>query len=146
MKKGTLSFLFPVVILALAGPEPAPAADTVSIEPGLWDMNVRIDMPMLPQPQERNFTECIEQSELDPEDFNMDENSPCRISEITHSGQTVSWAISCPGPAGESHGQWSFTSKGDTLEGNGSMKMEMSGQSMEFRMFWTGARTGECEG
>jgi hypothetical protein len=121
-------------------------AEGVAVEPGKWEMTMTMEMSMLPAPQTRTSTECIEQDELSPEDFNMDEDSPCNISDMVIDGNTVSWAINCPGPTGgEMTGSWSFTSHGDSITGEGSMTAEMAGQSMEFKMNWGGKRVGDCE-
>ena len=133
-------FFLPGILLATAV-----MAEGVAVDPGKWEMTMTMEMSMLPAPQTRTSTECIEQNELGPDDFNMDEDSPCDFNDVEIDGNTVSWAISCPGPAGEMTGNWLFTSHGDSITGEGSMTADMAGQSMEFTMNWNGKRIGDCD-
>ena len=121
-------------------------AEGVSIDPGEWEMTSTITMSMMPQPQTTTVKECIKEPELNPEDFNMDEDNPCNISEVVIDGDTASWSINCPtegGPVME--GRWEFTSGGDTISGSGSMTADYAGQAMSIDMSWTGKRIGDCK-
>lgn len=120
-------------------------ADGVTIDPGLWEMTSTMTMTMMPQPQTTTVEECIEESELSPEDFNMDEDNPCNITEVAIDGDTASWAINCPTEGGVMEGKWKFTSAGDSISGSGTMSMDYAGQKMGFEMSWAGKRIGDCE-
>ena len=122
-------------------------ADGLAIDAGKWEMTSTMTMSMMPQPQTTTVTECIENDELSPEDFNMEEDNPCNITDVTVDGNTARWSINCPtegGPAME--GQWEITSNGDTINGSGNMSAEFSGQAMTFAMTWEGQRIGDCDG
>ena len=124
----------------------AVSAEGIPIDPGMWEMTSTMTMSMMPTPQTNTMEECIEEDVLDPEKFNMDEDTPCSITDVTLDGNTATWAINCPtegGPAME--GEWEVTSLGDTLTGKGQMTAEFSGQKMGFDMTWEGKRIGDCE-
>ena len=132
-----------LTILLFAG---TVSADGIPIDPGMWKMTSTMTMTMMPTPQTTTVEECIEEDVLNPEKFNMDEDSPCAVIDVKVSGNSASWAISCPtegGPAME--GDWEVTSKGDSLTGKGQMTAEFSGQKMGFEMKWEGKRIGDCE-
>ena len=136
-------FLTGLATVVFAG---AAGAEGVSINPGMWEMTSTMTMTMMPQPRNNTVKECIENDELSPESFNMDEENPCTISDIAVEGDTARWSISCStrgGPVME--GQWEFTSSGDTISGNGSMSTEFNGQAMGFEMVWEWERIGDCE-
>jgi len=120
-------------------------ADGVSLEPGLWEMRFSMKMPMLSDPQERTFTDCVEETTFDPEDFQMDEDSGCSTSSPEVDGGTISWSMECSGPMGPSSGTWSFTSNGDSMQGEGKMVSDLGGQQMEISMSWSGERLGDCD-
>lgn len=120
-------------------------ADGVSLEPGLWEMRFSMTMPMLSDPQERTFTDCVEETTFDPEDFQMDEDSGCSTSSPEVDGGTISWSMECSGPMGPSSGTWSFTSNGDSMQGEGKMVSDLGGQQMEILMSWSGERLGDCD-
>lgn len=122
------------------------SAEGVPINPGMWEMTSTMTMSMMPTPQTTTVEECIEEDILNPEKFNMDEDSPCAITDVSLDGNTATWSINCPtegGPAME--GQWEVTSHGDTLTGKGQMTAEFSGQKMGFDMQWEGKRVGDCK-
>lgn len=121
-------------------------ADGIKVEPGQWEMTTTMTMSMMPQPQVTTAVECIEEDELNPEDFDMDEDNPCSISDVSYEGNTSRWSINCPVEGGAvMNGQWEITSKGDTLTGKGEMTTEIAGQKMGFNMNWEGKRIGDCK-
>ena len=122
------------------------SAEGLSIEPGQWDMTMTMTMSVMPTPQTTTVSECMTEDVLNPENFNMDKDNPCDITDVNFEGNTASWSINCPtegGPPMEGH--WKMTSSGDSLTGNGSMAANFSGQEMSFTMNWTGKRIGDCE-
>lgn len=122
------------------------SAEGVPINPGMWEMTSTMTMSMMPQPQTTTVSECIEEDEISPESFNMDQDNPCSITDIAIDGNTARWSISCPIQADQTmKGQWQFTSSGDSITGSGSMSADFAGQQMAFDMSWTGHRTGDCE-
>jgi len=118
----------------------------VAIQPGKWEMTSTMTMTMMNQPQTNTVQQCIEEDELDPEKFNMDQDNPCKISDIEIDGNTARWSIVCPTQGGMTmDGSWQFTSYGDSISGSGSMSSEMSGQTFGFDMTWSGKRIGDCD-
>jgi hypothetical protein len=123
-------------------------AEGIDIDPGNWEMTSSMAMTMTGMsipPQTFTVTECIEEEELDPEHFNMDQENPCDISNVAIDDNTAKWSISCPTDMGSMQGQWEFTSNGDSISGNGMMNADYGGQKMGFEMTWQGKRTGDCE-
>ena len=121
-------------------------AEGLSIEPGQWEMTMTMTMSMMPQPQTTTVSECMTEDVLSPENFNMDKDNPCDITNVTIDGNTARWSINCPTEGGPPmEGQWEITSKGDSLTGNGSMSANFSGQEMSFTMNWDGKRVGDCK-
>ena len=118
----------------------------VAIQPGKWEMTSTMTMTMMNQPQTNTVQQCIEEDELNPESFNMDQDNPCKFSDIKVDGNSASWSIVCPTQGGMTmDGTWQFTSNGDSITGSGSMSTEMSGQTIGFDMNWSGKRIGDCD-
>ncbi len=121
-------------------------AEGVPINPGQWEMTSTMKMTMMPQPQTTTITECVEETELSPDSFNMDEENPCDITDVKIDGDSASWSISCPFQGGSvMKGQWEFTSNGSSVKGSGSMAADFNGQKMAFDMTWEGKRIGACK-
>jgi len=121
-------------------------AEGVPIQPGMWEMTSTMTMTMMKEPQTNTAKQCIEEDELNPENFNVDPDNPCKFSDIKIDGNTASWSINCPTQGGMTmDGTWQFTSHGDSITGSGSMSTEMSGQTFGFDMAWSGKRIGDCD-
>lgn len=136
-------FLAGLTSIALAG---SASAEGVSINPGMWEMTSTMTMTMMPQPTSTTIKECIEDDELSPESFNMEEDNPCNITDVTVDDNTARWSISCPSEGGPvMEGNWEITSNGDSITGKGTMSTEYGGQQMGFNMTWEGKRVGNCE-
>lgn len=122
------------------------SAEGLDVEPGQWEITTTMTMSMMPQPQVTTAVECFEEDKLNPEDFDMDEENPCSVSDVSYEGNTSRWSIDCPVESGAvMEGQWEVTSTGDTLSGKGEMTTEIAGQKMGFNMSWEGKRIGDCK-
>ena len=123
--------------LALAG-------DSVSIEPGLWEVSTTMTSPMFPQPRVQTQQECMKESRISPDTLAPSENGECSISETNVNGDTLNWSMLCNTPGGAMNGQGSFESKGDSGSGNMTMNMTIEGQSFSMELVWKGRRIGSC--
>lgn len=136
-------FMTGLIVVLLTG---SAFADGISVNPGLWEMKTVMTMSMMPQPHTNTVTECIKEDQLDPDDFNMDEDNPCQITNVSVDGNSASWSISCPAADGMAmDGQWQMTSSGDSITGGGSMAADFAGQKMNVTMKWDGKRIGDCK-
>jgi hypothetical protein len=80
----------------------------------------------------------------DMSDEDLDPN--CDYALNTLDGNTMSWSIDCPvDGGGQMHAEWTATSNGDSVEGQGKMTMSMQGQTMNMDMSWVGERIGACD-
>lgn len=121
-------------------------AEGIPVEPGKWEMTSTMQMPMLPEPRVTTVTECMEKSEITMDDMGADEMDPnCSFDMKQLDGDTMSWSVDCPVEGGTSHGEWTATSAGDSVTGDGKIVVSFQGQSMEMTMSWTGQRIGPCD-
>ena len=121
-------------------------AQGIPIEPGMWEMTSTMNMPMLPQPRVTNSKECIEEDELSPETWNEEDmDTSCTFSNRVVNGNTMKWSMNCNAQGGATRGEWEVTSHGDTLTGEGTVTVDMQGQSMVMDMKWDGKRVGDCD-
>lgn len=120
------------------------ANNTISIEPGMWEMTSKMTSPMSPQPRVQTSKECMTDTEVGPEDLIPDDGGECTITESNVSGNSMTWAVTCNTPGGAMSGSGNFTSKGDSGHGTMKMNMNIEGQSFNMEMNWEGKRTGSC--
>jgi hypothetical protein len=137
-----------LLAIALLATLSTPAlAEGIPVEPGLWSITTTVSMPMLPTPQTTTVEECMTDEFMDIEDMSTDDLDPaCTYALDKLDGNTMAWSIDCPVEGGgQMHAEWTATSNGDSVEGEGSMTMSMQGQTMNMDMSWVGERIGACD-
>jgi len=136
--------LFALGLCSLLLSSSAMAADTISIEPGMWEMTTKMTTPMSPQPRVETSQECMTDSEIGPDHLAPNDGGDCTITESTVNGNSMNWSMQCSSPGGVMTGGGSFTSKGDSGFGNMTMNMNIEGQAFNMEMAWEGKRIGSC--
>jgi len=131
-------------LLTLSTAHLAIADDSVTIEPGLWEVSTTMTTPMSPQPRVQTQQECIKDSKISPQDLAPSDGGECSMSDINVSNNTLSWSMQCDTGGGAMKGHGSFESKGDSGSGNMTMNMNIEGQSFSMEMVWKGHRVGSC--
>jgi len=124
------------------------AADGISIEPGKWEMTTVMNMPMLREPRVTTVSECMDKDEITPESMMEDmdnSNAECDMNVEVVEENTMKWTLDCSEKMGNSTGEWTATSYGDTMKGNGAITMNVQGQEIVMTMEWEGKRVGECD-
>ena len=120
-------------------------AEGIPVEPGLWSVTTTVTMPMLPAPQTNTMEECFTEEMIDMDDMSTEDMDPdCAFNQARVDGNTMEWTIDCPVEGGTMQAEWSATSEGDSVEGSGTMTMNMAGQTMNMSMTWAGKRIGDC--
>ncbi len=133
-----------VSLMTLSTTHLAMADDSVSIEPGLWEVSTTMTSSMFPQPRVQTQQECIKDSQISPQDLTPSDGGECSMTETNVSGNTLSWSMTCNTPGGAMNGQGSFESKGNSGSGDMKMNMTVEGQSFSMDMIWKGRRVGSC--
>ena len=120
------------------------AADSIPVNPGMWEMTSTSTTSMSPQPRTVTENECVDQTEYNVNDLLPDDNN-CTLTESNVSGNTLTWTMQCSAPDGTtSSGGGEFTSDGDSGSGNMHMTMQYQGQSFDIQTSWKGKRIGSC--
>ncbi len=130
-----------VSVLALALPA---LAEGMKVDPGKWEFRSTSKTPMGPAPVPETTTECITESEMDPDEF-LDEAKGCSVVEKDVASDKMTYVMSCDGPTGPMTGRAVFRSTGSTVKGGMKMQVDFNGQPMTFETTWEGKRVGDCE-
>lgn len=120
------------------------AGDTISIEPGMWEMTSTMSSPMTPQPRVQTTQDCMTDSEIGPQHLTPEEGGDCQVIDSNVNDNSMTWSMSCNTPGGAMTGNGSFTSKGDSGHGNMKMGMSIEGQTFNMEVTWQGKRIGSC--
>lgn len=112
---------------------------------GNWEVKVEMQMPGMPMSMPaQTITQCITpqeaanpQSAVPPSGRGRGQTD-CKVSDFKTEGNTVTWAVSCPGDGVTGTGEFLYTENAYT----GTMKMNARGQDMSMK--YTGKRLGDC--
>lgn len=136
--------LFLLITLGFTSLNIANAGDSISIEPGMWEVTTTMTSPMSNQPQVETSQECMEDSEISADILTPNDDDNCSTTDVNANGNTLTWSMQCSMQGNVMNGGGSFTSNGDTGHGNMNMNMQVEGQSFNMELSWKGKRIGSC--
>ncbi len=122
----------------------ANANESISIEPGMWEVTTTMTSPMSNQPQVKTSQECMEDSEISADVLTPNDDDNCSTSDVNANGDTLTWSMQCSMQGNVMTGGGSFTSQGNSGHGNMHMDMQVEGQSFKMELTWKGKRVGSC--
>lgn len=124
------------------------AAQAPPMRPGQWETTMQMNLPGMPSPPAMKTARCITAEELKknaqamlPSSAKPGQPDPCKVSDYTVKGQTVTWKVACSAPEAMT-GSGEMTFKGDTF--SGTMKMTHP-QMGDLAMQLSGRRLGDCK-
>lgn len=140
MRAGIATWLGVGLMLGWAWPA---AAGGLQVETGKWEITTVFRAPMTQEDQTRTATECIEESEVTPQQF-IQHLQGCTLSDVVSGAREMSWKMECEVAGGTMTGEADLRSTGTTLKGSMQLRMEHGGMTMDMRQSWEGERLGDC--
>ena len=124
-----------LVILASAAPVSAQA-----VQPGLWEITSRMEMPGMAMPP-LTIQQCIR--DASPESV-VPQMPNCTVTSRSASGDTVRWSVSCQEGGMKMNGTGEMAMRGATSEGVLQMTIDEGGQRQQMTHRYSGRRIGNC--
>ena len=119
------------------------AAGTDGMQPGMWEYNIKMEMPGMPFAMPPVVTQqCLTQQDVDKGQAYRDQNQKgeCQMSNLKQSAGKISYDIACTGKQ-PATGHFDFNTTASALNGVGTM--DMSGQKM--KQTFAAKRVGDCK-
>jgi hypothetical protein len=134
----------PLLIVILLSVSGAVFADTLRVNPGLWETKMTRTNPMGGDPVTDTTESCVDIDTYDPKTV-MVNIEGCKVLNNTVTGNTVDFALQCDAPTGavNASGKYEATSA-EAGAGNMTVKMSMGPVKMDMSMNWTSHRIGDC--
>lgn len=129
-----------------------------AVEPGLWEVTTRVNLPKLPfgmsiprglpLPQSGSRRFCVAQSDIDNPQSLVRAQTGCELNDEWRpsnggEGGQVNWRASCKGQL-PSTSSGSMTVAAAALEGTGTVTTRIEGFSLPMHLNYTGRRLGDC--
>ena len=118
-------------------------ADTLPIDPGLWEFTSTSTNSFTGQQETETDTECVVEDEYDPATM-MEDEDDCEMLESNLNGDTLTFSMSCGLQMGNMTMNGVYQSDGDTVQGTMVMEMSFGGQTMTSEGSFAGKRIGDC--
>lgn len=133
-----------IVLLLLCSAACQADKPKVDMQEGLWEITTVITMPGMPmQMPPVKITQCISQEDMIPQTQQPDQpDQQCEISNMTTSGNTVTYDMICSSQGNTMKAQSSITYAKDQMQGSMTATMEPSNMTMTYTL--TGKRIGDC--
>jgi len=139
-------------LLAASGVWAAPA-----VEPGLWEVTTKVNLPKLPfgmsiprglpLPQSGSRRFCVAQSDIESPQSLVRAQTGCELNDWRPSnggeGDQVNWRASCKGQL-PSTSAGSMTVADAALKGTGTVTTRIEGFLLPIHLNYTGRRLGDC--
>lgn len=136
-----VSTIFALALLASV----AFAADKANFQDGLWEITTTMKMDGMPMgPQTTTIKECMNSSNPVPQPKEKDNS--CKMDNLSTSGNTVSWTMTCNNKDGkmESTGKMTYADR-KSFEGTQDMKMTTGkGKPMSMHSTMKGKYLSAC--
>lgn len=136
----------PLVVLLLSAMVSVALAAAAGMQPGLWEITTRMEMPGMPmQMPPQTVQHCYTKKDLDEGKSAVPraDDKSCQVKDYTLKGTTATWTMVCTGKeAMTGTGTMTWTSNSYT----GNMKSKIKdGDTLEMALNWTGKRLGDCK-
>ena len=120
-------------------------ADTLPIDPGLWEFTSISTNPFTGQQESETDTECMVEDEYDPEkEMEIEDDMDCEVGESNLDGNTLTFSMSCNTQGGQMTMNAVYQSDGDSVQGTTVVEMSFGGQTMTSESSFTANRIGDC--
>jgi len=137
----TIRNVLPLVLVAASGlAQAAPV-----IQPGLWEISTRMEMPGLPAGAGQHVTQiCYRPGDVQDASKTVPKDKNCEVKDYQLTGNTASWRMECRGET-EMTGTGTFTYAGNSYSGTTKFAMKQGGRTMNMTQSYSARRIGDCK-
>ncbi|MBU0751408.1 MAG: DUF3617 domain-containing protein [Gammaproteobacteria bacterium] len=115
------------------------------MQPGMWEITTRMEMPGMPAGMGQHVTQiCYRASDVQDVSRTVPKDKNCEVKDYKLSGNTASWRMECRGETAMS-GSGTFTYAGNSYSGTTKFTMKQGGQTMNMTQTYSARRVGDCK-
>jgi len=136
-----------LLVIGLAAASPAKATDAGTLQPGRYEVSVRLDLPNIEAAAASQLKSlCVPAEDGGTHGLTaLSENNPlahCPVLNVRQEGAALSFDIVCPG-GNAAVASASYRLAGDAFDGR--IAMKLGGKNMTMTEKQTGRRIGACQ-
>lgn len=127
---------------------PAAFAAAAEMQPGLWEITMKVDMAGMPQGamQPQVMRHCYTKKDLEDgkRTIPQSDDKNCQLKDYKLQGNTATWTMECKGENAMT-ATGTMTMGSTSYSGTMKSKMKHNGETMEMNQSWSGKRVGDCK-
>ena len=131
-----------VVAALLAAPVCA-FADSIQVEPGLWELTISLPDPFGGEPLKQVVRDCVRERNLTAKSV-MARVQQCRFRDLSFKGPQVKWKMSCQTPTGPMNGSGSARYNSTSVVGALDLAMTLGSLELPVHGSFKARRVGAC--
>lgn len=133
-------------MLALLAAAPAVLAAPQEMQPGLWEITSKMEMPGVPKMAPQVMRHCYTKKDLEDNKKTVPQSGDknCEMKDYKLQGNTATWSMECKGEAAMT-GTGTMTFGAQFYSGTMKSRMKQGGKSMEMNQSWSAKRVGDCK-
>lgn len=139
------------MVLVLGVSMPAAAfAGGLNMQPGLWEMTVKVTMTGMPfaiPAQTKTLKECLEKGQIEHPWKSMQTQKDCKFTDVRITGHSASYKMKCGGEEATLLGKGIVIVDSPTrMHERTDMTMQTDGRTVTMHAEGSGRRLGSCSG
>ena len=115
----------------------------LDLNPGKYEITVKVEMPGTPGMPPQTMTQCLDQQ--DPVPNSSAGAQGCKITDMKTQGNTVTYTMECSQQGMKIKTIGKMTYKGDSFEGTSQTNMGQAAGGMTVKSVIKGKRIGKCD-
>lgn len=133
-------------MLALLAAAPAVLAAPQEMQPGLWEITSKMEMPGVPKMAPQVMRHCYTKKDVEDSKKAVPQSGDknCEMKDYKLQGNTATWSMECKGEAAMT-GTGTMTFGAQFYSGTMKSRMKQGGKSMEMNQSWSAKRVGDCK-
>jgi hypothetical protein len=134
-----------LLALPLLAAIPAVLAAPPEMQPGLWEITSRMEMPGMPKMPPQVYRHCYTKKDLEDAKRTVPQGGDrnCEVKDYRLQGSTATWKMECRGEAAMT-GTGTMTFGAQSYTGSMKSRMRREGTTIETTQSWSAKRIGDC--
>lgn len=135
-----------LAMLPLFAATPAALAIPPEMQPGLWEITSKMEMPGMPRMPPQVMRNCYTKKDLEDGRRTVPQSGDknCEIRDYKLQGNTATWNMECKGEAAMT-GSGTMTLGAQSYTGSMKSRTKQGGKTIEMNHSWSARRVGDCK-
>lgn len=135
-----------LAVLPLLAAIPSALGAPQEMQPGLWEITSKMEMPGMPKMAPQVMRHCYTKKDVEDNKKTVPQSGDknCEMKDYKVQGNTATWTMECKGEAAMT-GTGTMTFGAQSYTGSMKSRMKQGGKTIEMNQSWSAKRVGGCK-